>query len=330
MERLGILLTGLILDRLVGDPPAVWKRLSHPVVVMGWAIDGLDRRLNRTDFTPETRRRAGFFALGILLLGALLIGNFVAALADAFGFVGMIVEAAIVAVFLAHKSLVDHVRAVATALRTGGLPAGRQAVSQIVGRDPEGLDASGVVRAALESLAENASDGVVAPALWYLVFGLPGLFAYKVVNTADSMIGHMNTRYRDFGYASAKLDDLMNFVPARATAVLFAMASSFDRLSGPKRSPGFRKTMAVTRRDAPKHRSPNAGWPEVAMAVGLGVSLGGPRRYGELIVDAPLLNPAGRREVTPEDLDQAIKALDRGMTIVTAVIALALAFAIGA
>jgi len=328
MERLGILLTGLILDRLVGDPPALWKRVSHPVVVIGWAIDGLDRRLNRPDFTPETRRRAGFFALGLLLLGALILGNFVAALADAFGFLGMVVEALIVAVFLAQKSLVDHVRAVATALRTGGLPAGRLAVSQIVGRDPEGLDASAVVRAALESLAENASDGVIAPVLWYLVFGLPGLLAYKVVNTADSMIGHMNSRYGDFGYASAKLDDLMNFVPARATAVLFAAASTLVRIMGQGRPPGFRETMAVTRRDAPKHRSPNAGWPEVAMAVGLDVSLGGPRRYGELIVDAPLLNPAGRRDLTPDDLDRAIAAFDRAMAIVTALIALAMILAL--
>ncbi|ORE94782.1 adenosylcobinamide-phosphate synthase CbiB [Aurantimonas sp. 22II-16-19i] len=330
IARLAILLAALVLDRLIGDPPWLWRRLPHPVTVIGQAIDSLDRRLNREAFTGETRRRSGFFALGLLLLGALILGGFVSALADALGLLGMIGEAAIVAVFLAHKSLVDHVRAVGTALRDGGLAEGRRAVAMIVGRDPEQLDRPAVIRAAIESLAENASDGVVAPAFWYLIFGLPGLLAYKVVNTADSMIGHMDARYRDFGFASAKLDDLMNVIPARATAGLFALAARLGGLlpGGGRRpavpAPSVRAIMATTRRDARLHRSPNAGWPETAMAAALGLALGGPRRYRDLIVDAPMLNADGRRSASLEDLANAIRLFDRAMGIMLAVVVVAL------
>ena len=326
--HLAILLAALVLDRLIGDPPWLWRKLPHPVTLIGRVIDGLDRRLNREDFTDETRRRSGFFALGVLLLGALILGGFISALCDVFGFVGMIVEALIVAVFLAHKSLVDHVRAVGTALQAGGLAEGRRAVSMIVGRDPNGLDRPGVIRAAIESLAENASDGVVAPAIWYLLFGLPGLLAYKVVNTADSMIGHMNVRYRDFGFASARLDDLMNFLPARLTAVLFAFAAQLGRKGPSARRARFADILATTRRDAPLHRSPNAGWPEAAMAAGLDIAVGGPRRYGELIVDAPMLNPQGRREANLDDLDRSIRLFEWAMGIVLAVIVVTLLVAL--
>lgn len=319
IARLAILLAAMVLDRLVGDPSWLWRSLKHPVALMGEAIDVLDRRLNREDFTRETRRRAGFFALGLLLLGALVLGGFVAALADALGFFGMICEALVVAVFLAHKSLIDHVRAVGAALRAGGLAEGRRAVAHIVGRDPEQLDKAGIIRAAIESLAENASDGVVAPAFWFLLLGLPGLFAYKLVNTADSMIGHMDAPYRDFGYASAKLDDILNFVPARLTAVLFAFAAIFSR----RRRAGFSAIMARTRRDAGLHRSPNAGWPETALAAGLDISVGGPRRYRDLIVDAPQLNPEGRRDATLDDLARSITLFDRAMAIVMIAIVVA-------
>ncbi|MCE7027461.1 adenosylcobinamide-phosphate synthase CbiB [Jiella avicenniae] len=335
IARLAILLAALLLDRLVGDPPWLWRSVKHPVAVIGEAIDALDKRLNRPDFTGETRRRAGFFALGLLLLAALILGGFVSALCEAFGFLGMIVEAAIVAIFLAHKSLVDHVRAVGAALRTGGLVEGRRAVALIVGRDPAHLDRPGILRAAIESLAENASDGVVAPAFWYLLLGLPGLLAYKVVNTADSMIGHMDERYRDFGFASARLDDWLNFLPARATALSLAAAAGLSRWgrrrgeagdADPASSQrgGFSQVMAITRRDAKLHRSPNAGWPETAMAAALGLSLGGPRRYRDLIVDAPQLNPEGRRAANLDDLTRAISLFERAMGILLAAIAAAL------
>ncbi|WP_425486707.1 adenosylcobinamide-phosphate synthase CbiB [Aurantimonas endophytica] len=296
MDRLAAAVIGLALDRLVGDPDWLWRRLPHPVVLIGNLIGTLDRRLNREALGEAARRRRGILAITLLVTGALVSGFVLTALFAAAGPLGLVLEAVVLAIFLAQKSLIDHVRAVADALDGEGLAAGRRAVAMIVGRDPEQLDAAGVSRAAIESLAENASDGIVAPLLWYLVLGLPGLIAYKVLNTADSMIGHMSERHRAFGWAAAKLDDVVNWPAARLTALLFALAA------GLRRKAKIGAVWAVTRRDAPSHRSPNAGWPETAMAVGLGVALGGPRRYGELMVEAPMLNPAGRREAGSADI----------------------------
>ncbi|MEM7685404.1 MAG: CobD/CbiB family cobalamin biosynthesis protein, partial [Pseudomonadota bacterium] len=187
---------------------------------------------------------------------------------------------------------------VANGLRQS-LADGRHSVSMIVGRDPESLDEAGVARAAIESAAENFSDGVVAPIFWYAVAGLPGIAAYKIVNTADSMIGHCNDRYLEFGWASARLDDVLNVIPARLTGFLFAAVS------------GNKAAVPVMFRDAPGHRSPNAGWPESAMAALLGVALAGPRQYGDQVVDDPYMNAEGRREATADDIYRAISILWR-------------------
>ncbi|MEF2550775.1 adenosylcobinamide-phosphate synthase CbiB [Aurantimonas sp. A2-1-M11] len=300
--HLAILFAGTALDRLVGDPDWLWRRLPHPVVLFGKAVDGLDVALNRSELSEARRRRNGFVAAAILVAGAAAIGVALSLLFALAGPVGWGLEIVILAVFLAQKSLVDHVRAVADALGREGLAGGRRAVAMIVGRDPDALDEAGVCRAAIESLAENASDGVVAPFLWYLVFGLPGLLAYKAVNTADSMIGHLNARYRAFGFASARLDDLMNWPAARLTAVLFALAAGLHA----RRVAVAGTVLDIARRDAPQHRSPNAGWPEAAVAAALDLSLGGPRRYGELVVEAPMLHPDGRREAGVADIAVAI------------------------
>ncbi|NDV88284.1 cobalamin biosynthesis protein [Aurantimonas aggregata] len=305
MDRLAAAVIGLVLDRLVGDPDWLWRRLPHPVVLIGNLIGTLDRRLNREALGETARRRRGVLAITLLVTGALLTGFLLAALFAAAGPLGLVLEAVVLAIFLAQKSLIDHVRAVADALDGEGITAGRRAVAMIVGRDPEQLDAAGVSRAAIESLAENASDGIVAPLLWYLVLGLPGLIAYKVVNTADSMIGHMSERHRAFGWAAAKMDDVVNWPAARLTALLFALAAGLGRKAG------IGTVWAVTRRDAPSHRSPNAGWPEAAMAAALGLSLGGPRRYGEIMVEAPMLNPQGRREAESADIRAGIALFDR-------------------
>ena len=296
IDRLAAQSLGLALDRLVGDPDWLWRRLPHPVVLIGKVIGSLDRWLNREVLGEAARRRRGVLAITLLVTGALVSGFLLAAIFAAAGPLGLLLEAVVLAIFLAQKSLIDHVRAVADALDGEGLAAGRRAVAMIVGRDPEQLDAAGVSRAAIESLAENASDGIVAPLLWYFLLGLPGLLAYKVVNTADSMIGHMSERHRAFGWAAARLDDVVNWPAARLTGMLFALAA---RLHGRAR---LGAVWAVTCRDAPSHRSPNAGWPETAMAVGLDVALGGPRRYGELVVEAPMLNPAGRWDAESADI----------------------------
>jgi adenosylcobinamide-phosphate synthase len=208
-----------------------------------------------------------------------------------------VLETLAVAILIAQKSLVDHVRAVATALRRS-VPEGRRAVAMIVGRDTAEMTGPDIARAAIESAAENLSDGVVAPVFWYLLLGLPGIVAYKLVNTADSMIGHLTPRHREFGWASARLDDVLNLVPSRLTALLIALTHGWV-------DPG------PILRDAPKHRSPNAGWPESALAPVLNVALSGPRSYDGVRKDYPWVWPEGRRDAGPDDIDAAADALWR-------------------
>ena len=297
---LAILLLASLLDRSVGDPDWLWRRMPHPVVLFGRVIEKADRLFNRPVLSPERRRRNGAVFIAVLVGAALLGGLLLSSVLRLFGPLGYAAEICLVAVFLAQKSLFDHVGAVRDALVTEGLAGGRRAVSLIVGRDVSSLDTSGVSRAAIESLAENQSDGVVAPWLAYLIGGLPGLLAYKAINTADSMIGHLSDRHRDFGRAAAKLDDVVNWPSARLTAVLYVASATIKGLAA------WRLVWAVVTRDAPLHRSPNAGWPEAAMAAALGLSLGGPRRYGDLVVDAPSLNGEGRRSAGPAEIDQAL------------------------
>ena len=236
--------------------------------------------------------------LVVLALAAIALGVALSALAAAFP-LGWILETLIVAVLVAQRSLYDHVLRVQLALQREGLAGGRVAVSQIVGRDPDVLDGFGVARAGIESLAENFSDGIVAPVFFYAVAGLPGLLLYKTVNTLDSMIGHKSSRYLDFGWASARFDDLLNLIPARLAGLLIALASTFVSQGRPDRA------LRIMWRDAGKHRSPNAGWPEAAMAGALDLALSGPRRYGELVVDDPWLGD-GRARATPSDMRRAL------------------------
>jgi adenosylcobinamide-phosphate synthase len=213
---------------------------------------------------------------------------------------GAIVEALVIGILLAQRGLYEHVAVVALALEHGGLTAGREAVRHIVGRDPLRLDDHGVARAAIESLAENFSDGVVAPVFWYLLFGLPGLLAYKMANTLDSMIGHRTLRYRAFGFASARFDDLLNFLPARLSGTLLAIAAIFvgDGNAG--------RAFATMLRDAKKHHSPNAGWPEAAMAGALGLALAGPRDYAEERVEDAWIG-GGTPMARPADIARALR-----------------------
>ena len=321
--RFGILAVALVTDRLLGDPPTLWRRVPHPVRLIGRAVGLLDRRLNRDAAPFAERRRAGVIAVLLLVAGAALIGWFVERMLQSAP-LGLAVEAVIASVFLAHKSLVDHVAAVGHALATEGLEGGRRAVSEIVGRDVSVLDEAGVARAAIESAAENFSDGVIAPAFWFMLLGLPGLLVFKVVNTANSMIGHRSPRYEAFGWASARFDDVMNFVPARLSVLLIAGAALLAR-----RTAGAAIRAALA--DARNHKSPNAGWPEAALAGALGLALGGPRRYGTTAVDGAWLNRAGRPDAGPGDISATIRLLDiawtilAGLTLLAALIPLALA-----
>jgi len=289
-----MLALAMLIDALVGE--ARWLRigLQHPVVVIGNMIAALENGLN----CGSNRRLRGVLSLAVLLVTGLAVSLPIALWEH-----GWPLEILGAAILIAQRSLVDHVQAVANGLRES-LAEGRKQVSMIVGRDPESLDAAGVSRAAIESAAENFSDGVSAPIFWFAVAGLPGIVVYKIVNTADSMIGHRNERYLEFGWASACLDDVLNFLPSRLTGLLFcAVAGSTD---------AFRTML----RDAPKHRSPSAGWPESAMASLLGVALAGPRKYGDLIVDDPYMNADGRREATADDISRAIMLLWRAWSAI--------------
>jgi len=288
-----ILLAALALDALLGDP----RWLPHPVRLMGGLTGLLDRALNREALGAGARMVLGAAAV-LLVVGASAAAGWAIAEQAAALYWGWLAELALVAVLLAQRGMADHMVRVARALDAGIEPA-RQAVRHIVGREVKALDGHGIARAAVESCAENYSDGVVAPAFWYLLFGLPGLLAYKAVNTMDSMIGHRSARHHAFGRAAARLDDLANLVPARIAGALVALAAL--AVPGARAGRAWRTML----RDAPRHSSPNAGWPEAAMAGALGLSLLGPRRYaGEAAVDAAWLGD-GRAQATAADVRRA-------------------------
>lgn len=310
-----VLALALMLDRIVGDPDVLWARLPHPIVLFGKAISRMDGLLNRTAFTKEKRRRNGVLALVGLLAIAIAAGVALHWFFALFGLAGILLEVICVTVFLAQKSLADHVGAVASGLRDDGVTGGRKAVSMIVGRDPETLDEPAVCRAAIESLAENFSDGVVAPALWYAVFGLPGLLAYKMLNTADSMIGHKSERYIDFGWASARADDLANWPAARLSIVLIAAGAWLRRGSD-----ACREAFRIGVRDGGMHRSPNSGRPEAAMAGALNVQLAGPRVYAGVVVMEPMINGSGRETAVTEDIDNAVSVFYASCSVLAVVV----------
>ena len=300
------LLLAMFIDVLTGEPEWIYRRVPHPAVQMGRLVALLDNRLNRPSdrlsYGVGTMRYRGVCAVAVLGFVAVLCALMLEGLLTSISAVwAPVLEAFLASTLIAHRSLIDHVKSVFTALQSENTDEGRKAVSMIVGRDPEKLDQPGIVRAALESLAENFSDGVVAPCMFYLLFGLPGLFLYKIVNTADSMIGHRTEKYLHFGWAAARLDDLLNFIPARFTGVLIVMASGVLSL---RIKDGWRIMM----RDANKHRSPNAGWPESALAGALDIRLSGPRVYGNSHTQEPWVGD-GTKDVLPCQINKGIRLI---------------------
>ncbi len=304
----GAMVVAMAIDALVGWPAALFLRIGHPMTWLGALIGLLDRRWNRATDAPTVRRVAGL-AAALLVIG--LAGGLGWVLQAGFpsGWSRMILIGIVAWPFVALRSLHDHVAAVAAPLRAGDLAGARVAVGQIVGRDPATLDEAGIARAAIESLAENTSDGVVAPLFWGAVFGLPGIIGYKAINTLDSMIGHRTDRHQAFGWASARIDDLVNLVPARLTGLLFVLLA-------PRRA----EAMACMLRDAPRHRSVNAGWPEAAMAGALGVRLSGPRVYHGSLSSEPWLN-GGARDPLAADIVGGLAIYVRAMTVLAGCLA---------
>jgi adenosylcobinamide-phosphate synthase len=309
-ENLLVLLLALSLDRIVGDPQWLWSRLPHPVVLFGKAIAHFDRQFNREELEARERRLNGLVSILALLVLSAAAGVLLHGFFGLFGLFGILIETCCVTVLLAQKSLADHVEAVADALRREGLAGGRAAVSRIVGRDPETLDEPAVCRAAIESLAENFSDGVVAPALWYAVLGLPGLLVYKMLNTADSMIGHKSEKYIDFGWAAARLDDVANWPAARLSILLIAAGAWIRRGTD-----ACLAALQVAARDGGLHRSPNSGRPEAAMAGALNVQLAGPRVYSGVVVREPMINGTGRDVATIKDVEDGISVFNASCTV---------------
>ena len=293
-----IVIAALAFDALIGDPDWLWRRPGHPVAWIGALIGVLDRGLNREDRSQQQRKTAGIAGTAVMVVLSAAVGVLVQTTVQQLP-MGNLAVALIASIFIAQRSLYQHVARVRSAFAEGGLAGARKAVARIVGRDPEQLDEAGICRAAIESCAENFSDGVVAPVFWLALLGLPGLIAYKTINTADSMIGHRTERYVSFGWAAARLDDLVNLVPARLSAVLLASAA-------PIAGGAISTSLRVVRRDASKHRSPNAGWPESAMAGALGVALAGPRRYATHMVEDPFLNAEATSQVVPDDIGRAL------------------------
>lgn len=301
-----IMLGGLVIDLAIGWPDALYQKIKHPVVWLGALISKLDSSLN-LGANPSRNKRMGI--LTVLIVVSLAVGlGWTLQLALPSGWAGIVLGALMAWPLIALRSMYDHVAAVYQPLAQGDLAAARVAVAKIVGRDPSGLDGPAIARAATESLAENSSDGIVAPIFWGTIAGLPGIFAYKAINTLDSMIGYKTPRHIDFGWAAARLDDLVNLIPARLTGLLFAVVSG-----------RVRQAVVVMFADAGHHRSPNAGWPEAAMAGALDLRLSGPRSYDGQIQDEPWVNASGQ-DPTPNCLNRALGLYVRAMGLMAPIL----------
>lgn len=294
-----VLAAALALDALFGEMGALFRLLPHPVEAMGRLIGAMDRKLNKPERGEGARFLRGVFTILVVAGGAGLVGWLIATLARGLPG-GWMIEALVVATLLAQRSLHGHVAAVAIALRNEGLAGGRRAIRHIVSRDPATLDEPGIARAGLESLSENFADAVVAPVFWYAVAGLPGILAYKAINTADSMIGYRSEKYRAFGKAAARADDAANWIPARLAGLITALAAA---LTGNDAA----RALKVMWRDAGAHASPNAGWPEAAFAGALGLALGGPRVYPGEGTKEHWIGGEGKRKYGPKGIGRGLK-----------------------
>lgn len=306
----------LAVEMFVGYPPILFAAIGHPAQWIGRVITYLDEGLNDAEVTANQNRLNGVFAMALLCAAVGIPAWIVTTLLSHISY-GWVINVALATAFIAQKSLRDHVAAVDRALGDSVAEA-RQAVAKIVGRDPSSLDENGIAKAALESLAENTADGITAPIFWYALLGLPGLVIYKVINTADSMIGHKSEKHLNFGWAAAKLDDLINLPASRLTGLMFAAAAL---LTSKQAAETALKTMW---HDAGKHQSPNAGWPEASMAGALGVRFGGPRQYEGETVELSYMGDG--RNVEKQDIAKGLALYDTALIIL---VLLAVALAMG-
>jgi adenosylcobinamide-phosphate synthase len=303
----------LVIEYFVGYPQSLQRAVGHPVEWIGKLIAYLDEGLNDPDSEASDQRNHGIFAVVAICVVVGVPALIVERLLLSFQY-GWIINTLVATAFIAQKSLRDHVTAVARTLPQSIISA-RQEVAKIVGRDPSTLDESGVAKAALESLAENTADGITAPIFWFAIAGLPGMVIYKAINTADSMIGHKSEKYLHFGWAAAKLDDLVNLPASRLTGLMFAAAAWF------KSKTRAQAALNAMWRDAGKHQSPNAGWPEAAMAGALDLKFGGPRQYDGETVQLPYMGD-GRGQMNASDIGNGLELYDRALFTLMAAAAL--------
>ena len=286
---LSCILLALILDAFLGEPVWIWSKIPHPTVIMGKIIKWCELKYNN----GINRKNKGILFIAFMVIFLAIFGYLIERLPFS-----AIWKILIVAILLSHKSLTEHVTAVSLGLQKN-LSQGRTAVAMIVGRDTANLAETDIARSAIESAAENFSDGIIAPLFWFLIGGLPGILIYKFVNTSDSMIGYKNIQYNQFGWAAARLDDLLNWIPARLSGLLICVVHQNN------------SALNIMWRDAKLHRSPNAGWPESAMAGVLDVSISGPRSYEGVIKNYPFVNVDGKKKLTAVDIDNAVDVLWR-------------------
>ena len=297
LDRALLLALALLLDVFLGDPRLIFKMIPHPISLLGNVISFCERKLNHNSFGDLARLARGALLTVVIAIIVIIIGWVLHVFIALYSL--WVLELILIAFLVAQRSLYDHVRSVSIALEKNGIEAGRRTVAHIVGRNTADLDRGGISRAAIESLAENFADGVVAPVLWYLIFGLPGLFFCKAVNTMDSMIGYRNERYNMFGRVAARLDDVVMWIPARFAALLIIVAACVSQRGNPLRAVRF------ILNDASKHPSVNAGWPEAAMAGALNYALGGPRIYEGGLREGVWIGN-GRFELLPTDIKHSL------------------------
>ena len=304
MNMLVCIIIALTIDRIIGWPDWLFRRVSHPVVLIGSLISFCEKTFNNANTTASIRRFWGIITVLIVTGVCLLVALFISSLIPD-NRLGIILTSLLIWPWIAAKSLNEHVEKVALALSKADSESARTAVSMIVGRNAKTLNDSGIARASLESLSENTSDGVIAPLFWAAILGIPGLFVYKAINTMDSMIGYRTQAYEAFGWAAAKLDDIVNFLPARLTGTIYVLTATNPIYS-----------FGIMWRDAKKHRSPNAGWPEAGFAAALNVRLSGPRNYEGALSDDEWLHEEGE-DPSSKDIFLGLKLYNRLLNWVT-------------
>ena len=298
MDLLIVIFIAVIVDAIWGDDHWIWRKFKHPVALVGRFINFLDVEFNRNEFSESSRTFNGF----IVIIMSIIIIWFLSSIIEGLLFgniIGNLILGLIISILLAGKSLFVHVKDIYDDFMRDDLDNAKINLSKIVSRKVDEYDESAITRGAIESLSENLSDGYVAPLFWLLIAGLPGIFIYKFINTADSMIAYKNDKYHNFGKCTAYLDDILNFIPARLSSLLQVFASFVLKEN-------WQQALLCIKQDASKSPSPNSGWPESAMAGALDISLGGDNFYDGELIKSDWINGSGEKIISFDFITRAL------------------------